>query len=100
MFMVSYDAARTTYMWIDNHSKGDDDFIVPDRTNPAGAGCTAAMNDHHDQAPSVRFGASPIVKLRMEDDEQQEELELARSTECRQERTAGDDFQVPQATRP
>ena len=35
MFMVSYDAARTTYMWIDNHSKGDDDFSVPDRTNPA-----------------------------------------------------------------
>ena len=28
MFMVSYDDARTAYMWVDNHSKGDDDRIV------------------------------------------------------------------------
>jgi hypothetical protein len=28
MFMVSYDDARTAYMWVDDHSKGDDDCIV------------------------------------------------------------------------
>ena len=28
MFVVSYDDARTAYLWVDNHAKGGDDRVV------------------------------------------------------------------------
>ena len=86
MFAVTYDDARTAYLWVDNASKADDYHLVDsDCPDATGARHVAFRYDHQDQArPVVTFRVRRDIEFMNEskDDRLDRRLDAAKNAKA------------------